>query len=48
LTAAPLVLIIEPSEIVEVFGMRIKKILLFALGAFAVVAALLSVNKPKE
>jgi len=47
LTVAPVGLIIGPSEAVEVPGMRIRKILLFALGVSAVVAAFLSVRKPK-
>jgi hypothetical protein len=45
LTVAPVVLIIGPSEIVEVLGMRAKKILLFAFGVFAAVAAFLSIKR---
>jgi hypothetical protein len=48
LTAAPVMLIIDASDLIEVFGMRTKRILLFALGVFAVVAAFLSILRPKE
>jgi hypothetical protein len=48
LTAAPLMLIIEPSDIIEVFGMRTKRILLFALGVWAVVAGFLSIKRLKK
>jgi hypothetical protein len=48
LTAAPLLPIIEPSDTCEVIKMRAKKILLFALGVFAAVAAFLSIRKLKK
>lgn len=48
MTAVPLVLIIGPSDIMEVFVMRAKRILLFALGVFAAVAAFLSIRKLKK
>jgi len=41
-------LIIEPSDIIEVFGMRTKRILLFALGVWAVVAGFLSIKRLKK
>lgn len=47
MTVVPVILIIGPSEIVEVLFMRAKKILLFALGVFAAVAVFLSIKKPK-